>query len=57
MQTGLYPETLQEEEIRFDYKQFIRAFETYRNVHPEQSVQQALDTLLDRQEDGSEQAD
>jgi len=53
MHTGIYPETMPAEELGLDYKQFIREFEKYRNIHPEQSVQQALDTLLDAQDDPS----
>lgn len=54
MQTGLYPETVQSEALGLDYKQFIREFEKYRHIHPEQSVQQALDTLLESQADANE---
>ena len=53
MHTGLSPETMPLHELGLDYKQFIREFEKYRSIHPEQSVQQALDTLLDVQDDTS----
>ncbi len=47
MQSTAYP-TLEQEELKMDYKQFIREFERYRNVHPDQSVTQALDTFVEQ---------
>ena len=49
MQSGMYLEDAPAEH-RLDYKQFIREFEKYRSIHPEQSVQQVLDTFLEPQE-------
>lgn len=37
---------VQEEETDLDYKLFIREFERYRNGHPEQSFQEALDKFM-----------
>lgn len=49
MKSGMHPE-LAMAESTMDYKQFIREFEKYRSVYPEQSVQKALDVFLEPQE-------
>lgn len=52
MQSTAAP-TLEQEELKMDYKQFIREFERYRNVHPDQSVTQALDTFVEQNQAAS----
>ncbi|HEY9843362.1 MAG TPA: hypothetical protein V6D23_23020 [Candidatus Obscuribacterales bacterium] len=48
MQSRIYPE-MAREELGMDYKQFIREFERYRSINPDQSFQQALDTFIEHQ--------
>ena len=49
MQTLNIPSPAQEELERIDYKQFIRAFETHRSGHPEESFNQTLETFLEQE--------